>query len=342
MAHTVESSLNTPTAELRSLLDSAERQLPTLDAQSLPSYLQRLDRIAALFTLLEAEHAEQQTTTNQVLRSETVRWDDLQRQLAQRSRRLVKLAAASGGFAALRKQYAASDGDWWRLDTFVAAQQRKQLRGLLRTIAITALLLFVSILAYQRWFAPDPATVALVNNLSEIERYVDGKEWEPALVAVENALQATPDNAEFLTWAAVIAEQLGDAERAEQYRAEAKAQFAQQELQFYVLLGSNRFRAGDLDGASEAADTALAINADDAQVHFLLGNIAEGRGEIDAALAAFDRAASLSEEENPQLTVVARMRYGFLLQQLQAIPNQFDAPTPNAEDAVESTPLVTP
>jgi tetratricopeptide (TPR) repeat protein len=338
MAHTVESSLNTPTAELRNLLDTAERLLPTMDATALPAYLQRLDRIDALFNLLEAEHTEQNTSTDQLLRSESVRWADLQRQLVQRSRRLVKLAAAHGGFAALRAQFAASDGDWWRLDELVAGQQRRQMRRLLQTAAIIAVLLTVVVLAYQTWFAPDAETIALVSSLSEIERHVDAQEWESAFAAAETALLATPDNVEVLTWSAVIAEQLGTAERADRYRTAAKAQFAGQELQFYVLLGSNRYRAGDLEGATEAADTALAMNADEAQVHFLLGNIAEARGEVDAALAAFDRAAILSETDNPQLSVVSRMRYGFLLQQLQAMPIPLEAPVSDPEEAAESTP----
>ncbi len=338
MAHSVESALNTPTAELRSHLDGAERQLPTLDAAALPAYLQRLDRIDALFNLLETEHAEGGVNTDQVLRSESVRWADLQRQLHKRSSRLVKLAAASGGFASLRRQYAASDGDWWRLDEYVAAQQRRQVRSLLQVVVIVAVLLAAGVFAYQQWFAPDAETIALVSSLSEIERHVDAQEWEPALAAAENALQVTPDNVELLAWAAVVAERLGDAERAERYLTAAKAQFAGQELRFYVLVGSNRFRAGDLGGATDAADSAMAINADDAQVYFLIGNIAEARGDTSAALDAFDRAAALSDEDNPQLSVVARMRYGFLLQQLQTLPGQLDAPTSVPEEAAEATP----
>jgi hypothetical protein len=62
MAHTVESHINTPAAELRDLLDQAERQLPTLDRTTVAAYLIRLDRIAALLAQLEADHGDQALT----------------------------------------------------------------------------------------------------------------------------------------------------------------------------------------------------------------------------------------------------------------------------------------
>jgi len=337
MAHTVETRINTPGAELRDLLDKAERQLPTLNGAELAEYLQRLDRIDGIFAQMQPDHSERAANADQALRSELVRWQDLQRQLQQRSGRIVKLAAAGGGFAALRDQYAASEGAWWHLDELVAARRRTQVKRLLQTLAIVAVLAVAGFWAYQTWLAPDPETIALVTSLSAIERHVDAKEWTLAHAAVEDALASLGENAELLTWAAVIAERLNDDASAAHYRERALAQFADRPLQFYVLLGTDRFRAGDLTGASEAADTAMTLTPDDPQVYFLLGNIAEERGDVDAALAAFDRAAALAELDNPQLAVVSRMRYGFLLQQLQAIPNPADAST-TPDNEADTTP----
>jgi hypothetical protein len=69
MAHSVESHISTPIAELRQLLDQAERQLPMLDSATVVAYLTRLDRIAALFTQLEAGHAAQGASIDQALRA---------------------------------------------------------------------------------------------------------------------------------------------------------------------------------------------------------------------------------------------------------------------------------
>ncbi len=339
MAHTVETRINTPSAELRELLDKAERQLPTLDSAALGDYLQRLDRIDALFTQIEADHAERSSGDNLGLRSELVRWQDLLRQLQRRSRRLVRLAAASGGFAALRTQLATSDGVWWHLDELVAAQRRTQIKRLLQTLVVVTVLGAAAVFTYQTWFAPDAQTIALVTALNTVERHVDAREWSLARTAVEDALAASGASPELLTWAAVIAEEQEDESAAAQYREEAAASFGDRLLQFYILLGSNRFRAGNLESATAAAELALAIDPEEPQVYFLFGNIAEERGDINAALDAFDRAAALAEADNPQLAVVSRMRYGFLLQQLQALPNLMAPATP--DEAADVTPPAT-
>lgn len=338
MAYAVETRINTPSAELRDLLDKAERQLPMLDSAALGDYLQRLDRIDALFAQIDADHAERDSNADQALRSELVRWLDLQRQLQRRSGRLVHLAAASGGFAALRSQFATSDGMWWRLDELVAAQRRTQLKRLLQTLAGVALLSVVGVFVYQSWFAPDPETIALVSALNAVERHVDERAWMLARAEVEDALASLGERAELLTWAAVVAERLDDQPAATHYRERASTFFGDRQLQFYVLLGTYRFRAGDLIGATEAAETALALHPDEPQVYFLLGNIAEERGDVNAALDAFDRAATLAEADNPQLAVVSKMRYGFLLQQLQVIPNPAGASTAPEVDAADVTP----
>lgn len=341
MAHTVETLITTPYAELRGLLDRAERELPSLDASSLVDYLLRLDRIAALLAQLQEEEAQQAPASGLTLQPELVRWADLQQQLERRSARIVKIAAPLGGFPALRAQHPPAQGAWWRLDEYVAARRRQQTRRLLQTLAVVAVLLLVAAWAYRTWFAPSPETLALVDAISTIERHVEAREWEVALAAAEEGLRTMPDSPELLTWAAVVAERLGDEARAAQYRARSLAQFAGREIQFHLLLGNDRFRAGDLDGAEAAANAALALNPDEPQAFFLLGNIAEARGDFFAALEAFDRAATLAEASDPQLTVISKMRYGFLLQQIQANPGLDASPTPS-EDSSESTPPASP
>ncbi|HHY58192.1 MAG TPA: tetratricopeptide repeat protein [Chloroflexi bacterium] len=345
MAHTVETHISTPAAELRDLLDQAERQLPVLDGATVAAYLTRLDRIAALLAQLETEHAAHSATVDQALRAEQSRWDDLQAKLQRRGAQIVRAAEGAGGYAALRTQHPPATGMWWHLDEHIALQRRKQLQKLLWVAGVVALVMVAGIWAYQRWLAPDAATLALVDALSTTERYVDAQEWEAALATVEAALRTQPDNPELLLWATVLAERLGDSTSAAAYGARALAQLGGDEAQYYLALGMNRFRAGDLEGATAAADRAAALQPESPQVYFLYGNIAEARGDIDAALNAFDRAASLAEATDPQLTVISKMRYGMLLQQLQTVPipgqAQTDIPT-DATPAAASTPTPLP
>ena len=211
------------------------------------------------------------------------------------------------------------------------------------TFVVVALVATAGIWAYQTWLAPDAATIALVDALSTAERYVDAQEWEAALTTIEGVLQTQPENPELLLWGVVLSERLGNATAVADYSLRALKQLGGDEVQYNVALGMNRFRAGDLDGATVAADRAASLRPEEPQVYFLYGNIAEARGDIDAALDAFDRAAALAEEDDPQLTVISKMRYGMLLQQLQTLPMPGGEQTPPTTDVVPSaTPPATP
>jgi cytochrome c-type biogenesis protein CcmH/NrfG len=336
MAHTVESRISTPAADLRNLLDRAERQLPTLDGATVAEFLTRLDRIAEAFGELQAEHATQ--GADPTLRAEQGRWADLQQQVTQRSAQIVKAANVAGGYTALRSANPPATGAWWHLDAHIAMQKRGKLRRFLLTALVVGLFTVAGVWAYQTWLAPDAATIALVDALNTIERHVDAHEWDAAFVVAEGALQAQPTDPELLVWAVVLAERRGDAGLAAQYSEQARAELGGDEVRFQLALGMDRYRAGDLDGATAAVDQAAGLQPDEPQVYFLYGNIAEARGDINAALDAFDRSATLAEADDPQLAVISKMRYGMLIQQLQAVPGL--EPT---ESAGETTaPAATP
>ena len=122
MARAVDSRITTPGAELRDLLDRAERQLPGLKAEDLGDYLARLDRLDELFAELTQEAAD--------LRPEQTRWEDLQARLAARAAALTRLAASVGGFAALRAANPPATGAWWHLDELATANQRSSWKRL--------------------------------------------------------------------------------------------------------------------------------------------------------------------------------------------------------------------
>jgi len=312
MAHTVESRITTPASELRERLDKAERQLPSLDAATVAGFLANLDRMDALFDQLAADNVD--------VRSEAGRWDDLQRQIERNAGRIVKLAKGAGGYAALRAQNPPATAPWWQLDALVAARRRRQTRSLLITLAVVAVLLLGAGWAYQTWLAPDAETLMMVDSLSTAEQRAAEQDWSGGLATVESALQTLPDNVELLIWAAVFSERLGDDTGAQAYAEQAQAQLAGNEVSYQIQLGSTRFRVGDIDGAASAAETALRLAPEEPQVYFLLGNVAEARGDIRGAIDAFAKAGDLADPDNPQLSVVSKMRYGMLLQQLQTMP----------------------
>lgn len=330
MAHIVETQTEAPGAALRQGLDRAERQLPSLQAGELAEYLRSLDRLQVLFETLAAESAD--------LRPEMTRWLDLQARLGARAGQLVKLAAAEGGFAALRAANPPASEAWWRLDELVAAERKRSWTRVLTVLAAAAVLLAVAAFVYTRWLAPSPAVVMVMSTLNDVEQFAMEGNWDAAAAVVESALEEQPDDPDLLIWAAVIAEQRGAAEQAASYRAQAESALGNP-LQLQLTLGMRRLQAGDPGGAEAAAQAAQELDPGEPQAAFLLASAAELRGQTQAALELFQQTADLAESRNnAQLTVIARMRYGMLLQQFP-VSNESPIETPAP---LTPAPLTTP
>jgi Flp pilus assembly protein TadD len=155
---------------------------------------------------------------------------------------------------------------------------------------------------------------------------------------VESELEEQPDDPDLLIWAAVIAEQRGAAEQAASYRAQAESALGNP-LQLQLTLGMRRLQAGDPGGAEAAAQAAQALDPGEPQAAFLLASAAELRGQTQAALELFQQTADLAESRNnAQMTVIARMRYGMLLQQFP-VSNESPIGTPAP---LTPAPLTTP
>jgi len=332
MAHIVETQMEAPGAELRRRLDRAERQLPSLKAGELAAYLRSLDRLQELMETLAAEAAD--------LRPEMTRWLDLQARLGARAGQLVKLAAAEGGFAALRAANPPAVGGWWRLDELLAAERKRSWTRVLAVLAAIALLLALAAFVYTRWLAPSPAVVMVMSTLNDVEQFAIEGNWDAAAAVVETALQEQPNDPDLLIWAAVIAEQRGEAALAADYQERAASALGNP-LQLQLTLGMRRLQAGDADGAAAAAQTAQALDPSEPQATFLLASVAELRGQTQAALALFQQTADLAEtRNNPQLTVIARMRYGMLLQQFPVSSESPDVtPAPLTPAPLTPAPL---
>lgn len=328
MAHTVETRVETPTADLRDLLNRAERQLPVLDSGSLVEYLRGLDRIEELMESLTTESVD--------LRPEMTRWLDLQARMGARAPQLVKLARPLGGFAALRAANPPALNGWWRLDELVAADRKRSWTRWLVIAVVVAAVLAVGAFVYQRWLAPSPEVVLAVSAVNDIEQLAIEQKWDEAFTLTEQTLQQVPDNSDLLVWAGVLSERRGDTAKAQEYLGRAQ-QVLGDPMRYQIALSMRRLQASDLDGSEAAANAALAIDPNEPQAVFFLANVAEMRNQPEQALDLYMKTADLAEDSNPQLTVVAKMRYGMLLQQL----NYSMGPAPT-EVLSQATPAGTP
>jgi tetratricopeptide (TPR) repeat protein len=284
------------------------------------------------------------------LRTEMTRWLDLQARLGARAERLVKLARPLGGFAALRAANPPATGSWWRLDELLAADRKRNWTRWLVTAAVALGILLAAALIYSQWLAPSPEVVLSVSTINDVEQLAMEGRWDEAYALVEQTLQSLPDDPDLLVWAAVISERRGDPATAAAFIDRAAVAVGDP-MRLQLALGMRRLQAGDTDGAEAAAQAALAINAEEPQGVFLLANVAELRGDPQTALDLYQKTAELAEESNPQLTVVAKMRFGMLIQQpsfilgtppAEGTPAQAGTPAEAGTPAQAGTPASTP
>ncbi len=306
MAHTVDSRAETPANELRTLLDQAERQLPTLERAEFEAYLLRLDRIAAMLDTLEAEGLD--------LRAEQPRWAGLLARISARAADLVRIAGGAGRMAELRRQHPEVRNFWWRLDEQVAATRRRQLKRFMVGAVVAAIVFAGVTLVYQRFFAPSPETILLMDTLNLVDRSVMEQDWASASQAVDSVLPTLPADVELLIWRAVLAERMGKPAAAAAFLAQARA-LEVDSARLGIMLGMKRLLAGDLDGAAAAAADARQADPSSSEAVFILASVAEASGDRVQAITLFEEAAALAEENNPQMAVTSRMRLAALLQQ---------------------------
>ena len=328
MAYAVTSRANTAADALRDLLGRAERLVVNLTAQNVEEFLTLLDDIDAKFD--DMNSAEDSMD----LRPEQARWESILRRLSSRPTPLARAADAAGGLKTLRERHPPADSFWWHLDREVVRRRMAALRKFLVTVTAVLVIVVGGIWLVNRFFPPDADAVFLMNAQSDIDRAVMEGDYQAALQLATDARQTLPDSVELAILEAVLTERTGDVERANALIEKAKSLLDDEES-FWILTGNTRFQALDIAGAEVAARTALELNPESAQAHFLLGNIAEATGDRMAAIDMFERTSELAGEDNPQLSVIAKVRMGQLLQSPNLIPAETPAVSADAEPPAE-------
>lgn len=306
MAYSVDSRANNPANQLRDALDAVERLIITPSAQTAEDILIQLDNIEA--------NLEELVVSGMDVRSEESRWQSLLSRISSRPEPLAAAARSAGGMSTLRAKHPPADSFWWHLDQMVRQKRTRSIRRMMVSLVTIVGGLLLIYWAINFFFPPDPATIARINATSEIERAVIEGDNAAAMAVVEEAKTTLPDEPEILLWEVVLAEQMGDEERAQSVLAQVQELLADNPEGLWITLGNQRLLAADLEGAKAAANEIVAINPDNGQAYFLLGGAAEAEGDILAAIDYFGKTADLTEEDNPQLSVIAKVRLGQLLQ----------------------------
>lgn len=306
MAHAIESTINIPADRLRAALDRAERLVVTVDQGTVEELLVLFDQIQQMFLDISQDHAD--------LRAEEARWRSLLNRITSKPSPVVRAASKAGGPGRLRDKHPPAEGGWWHLDSLMAERRRKSAIRTVSTILIVIGAIGALYWAVNTFFPPDPDAVLMVDATADVDLFVREQKWVQALAVIDRTLEQLPEEPELWIWKAVLLEQLGDDQSAADAREEAQRLLTANPSQFWVALGNTRFQVGDIDGAEEAGQQALAVDPNEPQAYFLLGGVAEAKGDIATAVEMFNKTYELAEHTSPQLAVIARVRLGQMLQ----------------------------
>jgi len=320
LAYKTEKRSHSPVDLLREALDKAERRVVSLDGTNIEEFLVSLDQIEQRFEVLNAGAAD--------IRSEEGRWQSLLARLSSKPEPIAAAAAKAGGMATLRTQHPPAESFWWQLDAEVARRRMKMLKRIgLNVFGLVALIVFV-LWGVDYFFPPNPNTILLVNTTNDVEQLVTEQKWDAALQRVQATRKTLPDEPELLVWEGVLYEQLGDAKHAQASLTHAQQLTKDQPVGFWLLVGNKRFQAGNVNGATDAANQALKIAPEEPQATLLLAAIAEARGDRPKAIELFTKTADFARKaNNAQLEVIAKMRMGTLMQQVNPFASSETTPT---------------
>ncbi len=310
MAQSVESNVTNPAVAVRDRLGKLERAAVKPTPENVESLLAGMDQVAAELEQLQAEGMD--------VRSETVRFDNLQRRLASQPRNTARATARlPGGMEALRAAHPPATADWWQADHAQAAHVRSTIYTIAGTLAAIAVVLGVVYWLFTYAFPPDPRAVAIINASNGIDQRIAESDWAGGLQIAETAYAQLPDEPELAAWVGVLAEKTGDLPRSAQAFVDVKRLTAAEPARYWLLRSELFARAGDSEQALESAQAALRLGPDNPEATFAVGRTAAGTGDRAMALEYLDKTYQLAQESNPQLALNARVLWGTLIQQIE-------------------------
>lgn len=196
---------------------------------------------------------------------------------------------------------------WWYADQTLAAENRQNVILWLRILGITAIVLVILGLVYQKFFAPDPLIQASYGHRQRAENALIGGNLEDALIEVQQAIALTPDNAGLFIIQGVIQEGLGLSEDARSSFDTALEKYGQDD-QFYIERTIVYLILGDAERALADSETAIQFNPDSAIGYLNRGNAYEMLGDIQKAIESLEKADEIAQQSgNAQLQAIIRI-----------------------------------
>lgn len=326
MAQTVHVGQMTPADELRESLAVVEKRAANVRGNSdgALALLQELDRIAALWPVLEAQGVD--------LRPEAGRWETVQAAVDRRAGPIVADLRALGGIDKVRRELhpEGTDAPWWQLDGVVRANNRQRIRKMGLLLGGLAVLAAVLYFGLRLLFPVDPKVAEASRRTGVGDQLIQGQaDFLGALAEFEQAAALTPDDPEVLLRVGVVQEKTGSIGAEETY-ARTRT-LVPDAVTFNQMRASIYLTYGMIDQAERDLQAALSSKPDDPVTWYGLASVFEFRGEIGNAIDALEKVDQLATEaELVELSATSRFRRGMLMQQLgsQNLPVPAVTPTP--------------
>jgi len=324
MAQAIQAGQVTPADELRELLTVAEKRVASVwsSGDSALSLLRELDRIAALWPVLEARGMD--------LRPEAGRWETLRAAVERRSADIVADLRTFGGIEKVRLEIhpEGTDAPWWHLDRVVRAGRQQRIRRTGLILGGLTVLLVVLYAGLRLLFPVDPKVAEAGRHISAGDQLIQGQaDFVGALAEFEQAAELTPDDPEVLLRVGVAQEKIGVAS-AEEVFARARA-FTPDDVVFRQLRASVYLTFGMLEQAERDLQVALAAKPEDPITWYELASVYELRGQIGEAMDALEKVdLYATEADMVEMSATARFRRGMLMQQVGVREQPLSAATP--------------
>ncbi len=234
--------------------------------------------------------------------------------LRNQARRLMRLLADEGGFAAARARHDPPEERWWwYLDVRTREQTVRSLRrSALIVGGILASLLIVNTVLTHFW-GPSPERSAFNDLTGQAEQQLSRGMLAEAATSYEQALAIIPEDTEIRCRLGVLYELQGrgqasaDAFAAAEQHSERRDLFLFDQTRAYLMLGQQ-------DRALELATAAVTEFDQSPYTFFVFGEALQAKGETSAAAQAFNIAAILAaEQDETVLVALARERQAMLI-----------------------------
>ncbi len=234
------------------------------------------------------------------------------------SRKLLREIGGPGALAKARQErQPPADHWWWFLDQRLADRIKRSVRRTVITVVAIVVVVGGGLVLADRLWGLSPEEREAHALIMDGERMIAEGNLDEAIKAYQGALDLTPEDPEPYLYLGVLYRETGQEEKAEESFAEAR-RILGDDVEFYVSLAQVYVITGKPQRVVEAANEALALDDENARAYYVRATGYELQDEIRLALEDLDRAAELSRGVNDTLYVMAKTRYGNLLERAAA------------------------